>query len=120
MAGEAEVVVTDGFTGNVFIKTSEAVSKMLAGMIVDQIKANPLTMLGGLLAKPAFGRVKQQLDPAQVGGAVLLGVKGVVIVGHSRSNAIAIKNAIGQACLAIRGELLAAIRQGLEGYQASG
>jgi len=120
MAGEAEVVVTDGFTGNVLIKTSEAVSKMLTGMIGDQLKANPLTMLGGLLAKPAFGRVKQQLDPSQVGGAVLLGVKGVVIVGHGRSNAVAIKNAIGQARLAIQGELLAAIRQGLEGYQANG
>ena len=119
VAGEVDVVVTDGFTGNVFTKAAEAVSKMLTGMIGDQIKANPLTMLGGLLAKPAFGRVKRQLDPSEVGGAVLLGVEGVVIVGHGRSNAIAIKNAIGQARLAVQGELLNAIRQGVTGYRAT-
>jgi glycerol-3-phosphate acyltransferase PlsX len=119
MAGEADVVVTDGFTGNVFTKTAESVSKMLTGMIGDQIKASPLTTLGGLLAKPAFGRVKRQLDPSEVGGAVLLGVNGVVIVGHGRSNAVAIKNAIGQARLAVQRDLLPAIQQGIAGYRAA-
>ncbi len=119
MAGEADVVVTDGFTGNVFTKTAESVSKMLTGMIGDQIKAKPLTTLGGLLAKPAFDRVKKQLDPSEVGGAVLLGVNGVVIVGHGRSNAVAIKNAIGQARVAVQRDLIPAIRQGVAGYRAT-
>jgi glycerol-3-phosphate acyltransferase PlsX len=119
VAGEADVVVTDGFTGNVFVKTAEAVSKMLTGMIGDQIKANPITTLGGLLAKPAFGRVKRQMDPHEVGGAVLLGVEGVVIVGHGRSNDVAVKNAIRQACAAVQGELLGAIRQGLADYPST-
>jgi len=116
VAGEADVVVTDGFTGNVFVKTAEAVSKMLTGMIGDQIRASPVTTLGGLLAKPAFGRVKRQMDPHEVGGAILLGVQGVVIVGHGRSNDVAVKNAIRQARAAVEGELVAAIRQGLADY----
>jgi glycerol-3-phosphate acyltransferase PlsX len=69
------------------------------------------------LAKPAFGRVKRQLDPSEVGGAVLLGVNGVVIVGHGRSNAIAIKNAIGQARLAVQRDLIPAIQQGVADYR---
>ena len=113
VAGEADVVVTDGFTGNVFVKTAEAVSKMLTGMISDEIRSSPLTTLGGLLAKPAFGKVKAQLDPFRVGGAVLLGVKGVTIVAHGRSNDQAIKNAIRQARAAVQGDLVNAIQEGL-------
>lgn len=115
VAGEADVVVTDGFTGNVLVKTAEAVSKMLTGMLGDQIKANPVTALGGLLAMPAFRKVRRQLDPAEVGGAVLLGVDGVVIVGHGRSDDVAIKNAIRQARAAVDAGLVAAIRLGLAG-----
>lgn len=116
VAGEADVVVTDGFTGNVVVKTAEAVSKMLTTLLRDELMSSPLTAVGGLLAKPAFGRVKRQLDPFRVGGAVLLGVRGVVIVGHGRSNEVAIKNAIRQARVAVRGGLVAAIEQGLAAY----
>jgi glycerol-3-phosphate acyltransferase PlsX len=90
---------------------------MLINMIGDQIRASPITMLGGLLAKPAFGRVKEQLDPFKVGGVVLLGVRGVVIVAHGRSNEVAMKNAIRQARMAVEGELLVAIEQGLAAYE---
>jgi glycerol-3-phosphate acyltransferase PlsX len=71
-------------------------------------------MLGAALAKPAFGRVYKQIDPSEVGGAPLLGVNGVVIIGHGRSNAKAIKNAIGQARKAVAGDLINSIRQGLD------
>jgi len=109
----ADVVVTDGFTGNVFIKTIEATAKMLTELIRDEIKANPLTAIGGLLAKPAFDRVARRLDPFEGGGGPLLGVNGVVIKGHGRSNGRAIKNAIGQARRAMEGKVVEAIREGL-------
>ncbi len=117
VTGVADVVVTDGFTGNVAVKLAESISKMLINMIGDQIRASPITMLGGLLAKPAFRRVKEQLDPFKIGGVVLLGVRGVVIVAHGRSNDVAMKNAIRQARVAVEGELLVAIEQGLAAYE---
>jgi len=113
IAHHADVVVADGFTGNVFIKTLEATAKMLTDLIRNEIKASPVTAVGGLLAKPAFGRVARQVDPFEVGGGPLLGVNGVVIVAHGRSNARAIKNAIGQARKAVRGGVVDAIRDGL-------
>ena len=113
VAGQADVVVTDGFNGNVFIKTMEATAKMLSGLIRDEIKAGPLTGLGGLLAKPAFSRVARRIDPFEVGGGPLLGVNGVVIIGHGRTNARGIKNAIGQARCAVEGGVVNAIRNGM-------
>jgi glycerol-3-phosphate acyltransferase PlsX len=108
----ADVVISDGFTGNILIKTLEATATMLTSLIRDEIKSRPLTAAGGLLAKPAFGRVARQVDPFEVGGGPLLGVNGVVIVGHGRSNARAIKNAIGQARKAVEGGVVDAIRKG--------
>ena len=113
MVRQADVVVTDGFSGNVFMKTLEATAKMLTGAIRDEIKAGVVTSLGGLLAKPAFARVGKRLDPKEVGGLPLLGVNGVVIKAHGRSDALAIKNAIRQAREAVRGEILEAIREGV-------
>ncbi len=113
ITGHADVVVSDGFTGNVFIKTIEGTAKMLTGFIRDEIKASPLTAVGGLLAKPAFGRVARQVDPFEIGGGPLLGVNGVVIIGHGRSNGRAIRNAIGQARKAVQGGVVEAIRSGV-------
>jgi glycerol-3-phosphate acyltransferase PlsX len=112
-ACHADVIVTDGFTGNVFIKTLEATARMLTDLIRDEIKASPLTAVGGLLAKPAFRRVARRVDPFEVGGGPLLGVNGVVIVAHGRSNARAMKNAIGQARMAVQGGVVHAIHDGL-------
>lgn len=109
----ADVVVADGFAGNVFTKTLEATAKMLTGAIRDEIKAGLVTSLGGLLAKPAFKRIAKQLDPGEVGGLPLLGVNGVVIKAHGRSDARAIKNAVRQARKAVQGGVVEAIRNGL-------
>lgn len=114
IASRVDVVVHDGFTGNIFIKTIEATASMLTGLIRDEIKASPLTAIGGLLARPAFKRVANRVDPFEVGGGPLLGVNGVVIVAHGRSDARAIKNAVGQARRAVRGQVVEAIRGGLE------
>ncbi len=113
LACHVDVVVSDGFTGNVFIKTLEATAKMLTDLIRDEIKASPLTAVGGLLAKPAFRRMARRVDPFEVGGGPLLGVNGVVIVGHGRSNGRAIKNGIGQARRAVQGGVVEAIHSGL-------
>ncbi len=113
MACSADVVVHDGFTGNIFIKTTESTASMLNHLIRDEIKAGPLTAVGGLLAKPAFKRVAKCVDPFEIGGGPLLGVNGVVIVAHGRSNGRAIKNAIGQARHAVQGGVVEAIRQGV-------
>jgi glycerol-3-phosphate acyltransferase PlsX len=111
--GLADVVVTDGLTGNVIIKLSEGVTKFLIGMIQKEIKSGALTTIGGALAKPAFQRAKKVLDYTEVGGVPLLGVNGVVLVGHGRSNSKAIKNGIAGAMRAVEAGMLDAISQRL-------
>ncbi len=111
--GLADVVVTDGLTGNVIVKLSEGLAKFLTTIIEREIKSGTLTMLGGLLAKPAFRRMGKVLDYSQIGGVPLLGVNGVVIIGHGRSNAKAIKNGIGVAKRAVEGGMLQAISERL-------
>jgi glycerol-3-phosphate acyltransferase PlsX len=112
-AGLADVVVTDGLTGNVIIKLSEGLTKFLTGVIEKEIRSSALTALGGALARPAFKRAKKVLDYSEVGGAPLLGVNGVVLVGHGRSDAKAIKNGIGAAQRGASGGMLAAIAASL-------
>ena len=111
--GGTDVAVADGFTGNMVVKVSEGISSYLINLIRDEIKASPLTAVGGLLAKSAFARAKKSMDPFEIGGAPLLGVNGVVIIGHGRSNAYAIKQAVGQARRAVEQNVVAAIRDGL-------
>ena len=111
--GHADVGVTDGFTGNLIIKTAESIAAYLSDSIRDELAAGPRTIIGGLLARPAFARVRRKLDPNEVGGAPLLGVNGVVIIMHGRSNAHAIKQGIGQARLAVEQDIVGAIRDGL-------
>jgi glycerol-3-phosphate acyltransferase PlsX len=109
-AGLADVIVTDGFTGNVIVKLSEGLSRFLQDIIEEELRSKPLTALGGLLAKPAFSQVKKRTDYREYGGAPLLGVDGTVIVAHGRSDSLAIKNAIRVAKQAVEGGTLDAIR----------
>ncbi|HZD11008.1 MAG TPA: phosphate acyltransferase PlsX [Candidatus Binatia bacterium] len=111
--GEADVGVTDGFTGNIILKTAEAIASYMSDLIRQELRASPRSALGGLLAKPAFDRVRSRLNPDEVGGAPLLGVNGVVIIAHGRSNAYAIKQAIAQARRAVEQDVVAAIRAGV-------
>lgn len=113
MAGAADIGVTDGFTGNLIIKTAEAVAGYMSNLIRDEMMTNPLTVIGGLLARPAFRKVRAALDSDEVGGAPLLGVNGAVIVAHGRSNAYAIKQAVGQARRMVMKDVVAAIAAGL-------
>jgi phosphate acyltransferase len=113
LQGAVEVGVTDGFTGNIMLKTAEAIASTMSTMIRDALMSNPLTIVGGLLARSAFKKVRQQLNPDEVGGAPLLGVRGPVIVGHGRSNAYAIQQAVKQARLMVENDVVAAIEEGL-------
>ena len=92
--GAVDVIVCDGFVGNVALKLSEGLSKMLLGTIREEIYSSTLNKLGGLILKGAFENVRTKLDYEVYGGAPLLGVRGVVIVGHGGSRAKAIKNAV--------------------------
>jgi glycerol-3-phosphate acyltransferase PlsX len=84
--GQVDVVVCDGFTGNIMLKSSEAVAKLLVDILREELRATPLTTLGALLAKPAFAKLKKMMAPEEVGAAPLLGIDGLVFVGHGRSN----------------------------------
>jgi glycerol-3-phosphate acyltransferase PlsX len=92
--GTVDVIVTDGFTGNVILKVSESLSEMVEKLLREEIKRTLQASVGFLLSRDAFRRFKQRLDYSEYGGAPLLGVKGCVIICHGRSSAKAIKNAI--------------------------
>jgi glycerol-3-phosphate acyltransferase PlsX len=119
LRGGADVIVADGFVGNVLLKTLEAGTGMVVSTLRDELKRSVLSMIGAALARPAFGRVRKALDPFEVGGAPLLGVNGVVIIGHGRTNANGVKNGIRQAKQAVEGHLIEQIRAGLAGIGAA-
>jgi phosphate acyltransferase len=115
IGGKVDVAVTDGFTGNIMLKSSEAVAKMLVDKIKEAIQSGgPLVMLGGLLIKPALKGIKKLMDPSEEGAAPLLGVNGLVFIGHGRSDANAIKNAIRVAKNAVEADILKSIHTAIE------
>jgi len=116
--GIADVVVTDGFTGNVIIKLAEGVSRFLMDALKEEIMASNMAKVGGLLVRPAFDAVRHRLDYREYGGAPLLGVDGVVIVGHGRSDALAVKNGIRVATRTVENGVLEAIKQGIAEYRS--
>ncbi len=117
--GHADVIVADGFVGNIALKSMEALGDTLFRLMRESFKGNPLISIGAILVSPALRRVYKQVDPFETGGAPLLGVNGVVIIGHGRSNAKGIKNAIGQARKAVEGGIIDAIRVGMQPYANS-
>jgi phosphate acyltransferase len=93
-AGTADVVVTDGFTGNVALKLMEGTARTVAGAVGDAARANPLAAIGGLLMRPTLGGLRRELRPDATGGAILLGLRGVAVVGHGSAGAEGIANAV--------------------------
>ncbi|MEI7834115.1 MAG: phosphate--acyl-ACP acyltransferase, partial [bacterium] len=92
--GEVDVLVCDGFVGNLILKTGEGISEFLLRLLKREFTRSWITKIAALILKPAFARAMKVVDYAEVGGALLLGVNGVVIIGHGRSNSVAIENAI--------------------------
>jgi glycerol-3-phosphate acyltransferase PlsX len=92
--GVADVVVTDGFTGNVALKLMEGTAKAVTAAIRDAARSNPIAALGGVMMRPALGGLRRELHPDTTGGAILLGLRGIAVVGHGSSGAEGIANAI--------------------------
>lgn len=95
--GDIDVVVTDGFTGNVSIKTAEGIAKMISDMLKDALKSGPLSMLGALLVLPALKKMRAKMDPRKTNGAVFLGLNGVVVKSHGGTDAVGFEQAISVA-----------------------
>lgn len=111
--GLADVVVTDGFTGNVYIKGAEGVAWIIQHMIRHEIKSRPMAMVGAILANRAIKALKAKMDYREFGGGPLLGVNGVVIIAHGRSDPYAIYHAIRVAKQAAEHNIVEAIARGL-------
>ena len=114
MADVADVLVADGFAGNLILKNTEGVAMALLGIIKKELMADFSGKLAGIIGKPAFKRVKKLMDYTEVGGAPLLGVQGAVVKAHGSSNAHAISCAIGQLIKMIDGKVVSIIEKGVE------
>ena len=112
--GNADVIVCDGFTGNVALKISESLAEMIGSNLKRLFKSNWLSKLGYLLLKPKLDEFKKKVDYSETGGAPLLGVNGVVIIAHGSSSPKAIKNAINRARELSEKNINAHIQQGIE------
>ncbi|MDI9566146.1 MAG: phosphate--acyl-ACP acyltransferase, partial [Chloroflexota bacterium] len=108
--GQVDVVVTDGFTGNIVLKSTEAVAKLIIDVLREELMGSFRTKIGALLAKPAFQNIKSMLDPAEIGAAPLMGIDALVFVGHGRSDSRALANAIRSAKHAVDNQLLSHLR----------
>ena len=121
-AGAADVVVTDGFTGNVALKLMEGTAKAVSGAVRDAARSNPLAAAGGLLMRPALGGLRRELHPDATGGAILLGLRGIAVVGHGSAGAEGIANAIRLAARCVEvdavGRTAALLREGGVGRAA--
>ncbi len=113
MGSVADVIVMDGFVGNIVLKMFEATAQYVATLIRQEIRNDPISTVGGALARPAFNRIRRRVDTSEIGGAPLLGVNGVVIIGHGQNSATGIKNAIKQARTAVQENVIDAIRDGI-------
>lgn len=91
---DVDVVVCDGFIGNIVLKATEGLSKSIFNVLRESIKQSSLAQTGALLLKPTLGAIKKRLDYAEYGGALLLGVDGICLIGHGSSNALAVQSAI--------------------------
>ena len=109
----ADIMVTDGFCGNLILKFMEGLAGTLMGIIKNEIMGDFQSKIGGLLAKPAFKRVKKMMDYTEVGGAPLLGVQGAVVKAHGSSNPHAFSCAIGQLIKMINGNVVEIIEKGV-------
>lgn len=95
--GSVDVIVCDGFVGNILLKTSEGVAESITKIIKQNVRRSPLAIAGAVLMRKVFTVLKKQVDYAEYGGAPLIGINGCAIIGHGKSNAKAVKNAIFQA-----------------------
>jgi phosphate acyltransferase len=113
-SGDVDVVVTDGFTGNVALKTMEGAAGLIADRMRREFNASWLDRLAGLVARPVLRRVAAGVDPSRYNGACMVGLGGIVVKSHGRANGVAFSRAIATATLAARRGLTAHIAQALQ------
>jgi glycerol-3-phosphate acyltransferase PlsX len=113
LAGRADVVVADGFVGNVTIKMAEATADFIFRALREEVPRGTAGKLGGLLIRPGVQRIRQRLDWREFGGAPLLGIDGVAVVAHGRSDARAFRNAVRVAKEAVEANLVGKIREAI-------
>ena len=116
---QADVVVTDGFGGNLILKYTEGLATALLELIKKELVADTRGKIAGLIAKPAFRRVKKAMDSDEIGGAPLLGVQGAVVKAHGSSNGHAFESAIGQAAAYVKGGVTEKIAAGIAAITSS-
>ena len=113
-AGKVDVVVCDGFVGNVVLKTAESVAKMVSRWFKDQVTKNLVRKIASFcFLSGAFKEIRKQSDPAAYGGAPLLGTRGICIIGHGSSNAFAIENGIRVAMESVEQQINRHISEGV-------
>ncbi len=110
LSGEVDVVVADGFVGNIALKSAEGVAEVILAALRDEARSDLRSRLGAALLLPALRRLGRRLDWRQVGAAPLLGVRGLVFIGHGRSDAGAVSSALTVAAAAVRSGLAATLR----------
>jgi phosphate acyltransferase len=109
--GKVDVVVTDGFTGNVSLKTAEGIAKMMNHMLRQELLSSTRGKVGGFFAKPAFKALKKRVDHDEFGGAPLVGLKGVCVIAHGGSRHTAVKNAIRVAIDMVKADVVKKIEK---------
>ena len=114
--GSTDVIVCDGFTGNILLKTSEGVASSITKLLKQNIKRSPAALTGALLMRRVFKLLKKQMDYAEYGGAPLLGIDGCAIICHGKSNPKAIKNAIYQAISFVESDINGDIAHNIAKY----
>jgi phosphate acyltransferase len=113
LTGSADVVVTDGFTGNVALKVTEGTIQSLLEGLREEITATAVGKLGGLLIRPAARRLRKRLDPDTYGGAYLLGLRGLAVIAHGNSSRRAITNAVSLAARGVEKDVVGRLAQNL-------
>jgi phosphate acyltransferase len=116
--GTTDVVICDGFVGNIMLKTAEGVADTISKIIKNNLRRSLVSILGAVLMRKVFKKLKLKVDYAEYGGAPLLGVKAPVIIAHGKSNATAMKNAIFQAIAAAQSNLNSDIEENIKLYKA--
>ncbi len=116
--GTADVVVADGFDGNLILKYTEGMAIALTSMLKSEMLSSARTKLGAMLVKPALRAFKKRLDYEQYGGAPLLGISGAVVKAHGSSNAVAVMNAVRQARRMVEGDIVGLIASGVSALSA--
>jgi glycerol-3-phosphate acyltransferase PlsX len=117
LTNEADVIVADGFAGNVALKVAEGLIEHVKSIVKDDLRSHPLAWIPIALLSPMLKRMHSKLDYAEYGGAPLLGLDGVCIIGHGRSNARAVASAVRAAKEAVKGNVVRTIRDSVTGSQ---